>query len=392
MVLVLFSFGGVPVLAYTRLFDAMTIGVIVSIMMVDKKYIINSSLLKFLIILTCITALSIIATRSSIGDYFGFYIRIISSAMILVAFNYDYKSIGTHLMKGVNIILVLSLINFILATFAPFLFSLKVLDSGYESHNFMLLFNWVAQSTLFGIRFVRNQGIYWEPGILQIVANIAVYYIIIEQGKSIKKALFPIFIILTTGSTSGFLILMMLFVAKFRSSFSLRGKGLLRSLGVAIVISAFIPILIAEVQNKMTAGIVSTSARLFDMMMALDVIKQNPITGIGMDPQRYLDLSTSNYDIMEALAITEERGNTNTILAICVNFGIPLALLFLVCIYKQRLFKHRFVLFALLFLALFAEPLLNCYFITLLFVSCVAPPRECISKTSDDISPNTLTQ
>ena len=79
-----------------------------------------------------------------------------------------------HLYLVLKIILAHSLISFFIYPFVqPFLFEIS--NNRYDCFSFLNLFFYLKTThsfSILGIDFVRNQGIFWEPGVLQIFLNL----------------------------------------------------------------------------------------------------------------------------------------------------------------------------------------------------------------------------
>ena len=112
----------------------------------------------------------------------------------------------------------LAFLNFILFILFPnfFVETIDVEGSNYRVFTFFYIFNNLGVPyQIAGINFFRNQGVFWEPGILQIIINILIYYYLFEKNKSLKQISIPIFVLLTTASTTGMFLFAFLFTVKY---------------------------------------------------------------------------------------------------------------------------------------------------------------------------------
>lgn len=384
---VLIGFGSVVSIFSPISSDFLTIVLVFFLMIIDKSYKIDLKFFKVLLCVYIATSILIILTSSSFKDYSGIYLRSTVVILLITAFANNYSEIVKHLIKALWILMGLSLINFILAITVPNLFIETCSSNGYRVHTIGLIFNYMATSDILGVEFVRNQSIFWEPGVLQILANILIYYLVIEENKPVKSSFVPIFILLSTGSTSGFLILMFILLVKFRRIFSMSGSGLLHTLSVTFIIVAFVPLFYSELNNKFTSkeGSISTTARLYDLYMSFIVIKNNPIVGIGMSQEKYFKEIEGKSVNIGGNIFSEERGNTNIIVSMFVKFGIPVTLGLILSLYKQNLFSHKFSFFIVMLISLMSEPLLVVYFVILLIMSSVKFSVEKISLSEQNI-------
>ena len=370
-IIMLLGYGSVINVFAPLLVDGLMLLFTIILMIVNKAYLMNRKIFYALIGIYAVTLFSIIITHSSFSDYTGIYLRSTIATLIITAFKNNYQDITQHIIKAIQIITGLAFINFLLATLFPILFIDVTAPTGYRVYTCGYIFNYLVDSTVLGINFIRNQGIFWEPGILQIPINILLYYILIEQKQPLKKALFPLFVLLTTGSTTGFITFAFILFVKFKSSFSLKGNGLIHSIGMILITAAFIPILLSEIHNKFfsDAGSISFSARTYDILMGTLIITQHPLTGIGINENNYFEATTTAEVVIDGETVSEARGNTNTILSLFLYFGIPIATFLLIALYRQNLFKHKFVFFVIMLLSLMSEPLLVVYFFILLLLS-----------------------
>lgn len=253
----------------------------------------------------------------------------------------------------------LAIINFLLANFCPNLFSLHQLNDGYKTLTLGYLFNMYSQIEIAGIEIYRNQSIFWEPGILQIAAIILVYYVLLEKKASVRQAAIPILVLLSTISTTGYILLMFLLLVKFKNVFTLkRTKDVVRVIGITCFIMLFIPLLISEVNNKFSGDAKGSSTlRIYDALSGINIFLKHPITGIGMNNERYLQLIGDNSVVIDGEVLQIERGNTNSIILLLTKLGVISGLMFLYGLYRQSLFIHKKIFFILLFISLCSEPI-----------------------------------
>ncbi len=213
----------------------------------------------------------------------------------------------------------------------------------------------------FFVSFLRMSGVFWEPGVLQVYLNILLFIsLFIYTNK--KIALLSIFCILTTWSSTGFVLLsLQLFFH------TIHNKERKKSLGALISLSAFCLLLIPLIDNITdkfegdvhTVG--SSYARLLDTFTALNIIKNNPILGIDIETSVYekerlknkADINISNYIYDE-----REAKDTNALLSYFVFLGIPLGLLILYGLYNQTLFsKNKLIFYLIISISLLTEPI-----------------------------------
>lgn len=369
---VMLGFGGVVYLFSTKLIDLITLSLIALLLLADKSVYIKRKLLVSMISVVGFLCLHSFVTHSPIGEIVGIIGRIISMSLLILAFKHDYTEIRSYLIRVLDVIVKLAVINSILYIIVPFLFVSLTSESGFPINTIGFVFNYQSVFTIGGIHIPRNQGLFWEPGVLQIPVNLYIYYRTIVENKSLTSVSSAIYVLFTTVSTTGFLIFAVILFYKFKSLFSLKGKGLFRTLGMVLLIGAFIPFLYEQLDSKFNkpGENISSMARTYDLIMAAKIAIDNPWLGIGINPDRqYLLMEHQDFNI-EGFE-TEIRGNTNSILQLFVNFGVPVTLFLLLAIYKQQLFPLRMKFMIIISLSFFSEPLVGVSFMILLMLSSI---------------------
>lgn len=259
---------------------------------------------------------------------------------------------------------------------------LQVMDlDGYRNNTFLHLFyyrftegisgRW-NMATIFGIPlFVRNQGLFWEPGVLQIFMNILLY-LSLSYYKSLKYSILSILVIITTWSTSGIVIAFLqltLYITK-----NLKKRKIFYTLPI-IFTGLFI--LGYFVQNNLSEKIGgdkegSTVQRQIDTLSTVNIIKQHPWVGIGMDTDNYrMLLKKATVIIPGKEGIPGGKAHvSNSLLYLFTYFGIPLGLFLLYAFYRQNIFENnRMLFFLIIILSALVEPVLLLPFFTFFLIS-----------------------
>ena len=285
-----------------------------------------------------------------------------------------YYSIGFDILKNdiylvLKIILMLSIINFIIINLFDGLF-VNISNNKINVHTLYYLFNYISKTNVEYFDIYRNQGMFWEPGVLQVFLNILVYlslYIYKEKYIFILATL----TVLSTFSTIGIFILTVLilnfYLRKQKSSFLKK---------MSIVLTILIPIIIILYINIMEkfygSGIHSSGLRYLDFVFGLEVISKHPLLGIGFDPLKYKVLvnnSILNFTDLSS-SIVLDRGNTNSFISIAIFFGIPVFLFTIYGLYFQKIFiQNKNLLFLIISLTLISEPVILTNFFLLLIIS-----------------------
>jgi len=171
--------------------------------------------------------------------------------------------------------------------------------------------------------FTRNYGMYWEPGAFQAFINVAIYFGIIKGIKDVKHKGFKLCILIigliTTFSTAGYfvflLILMNYFIGKLIHSKQKKTKTLVAVL-IFILIFTYLEVTFRTISSKFDENNVSTSIRLLDTKVALDLLSKKPFTGWGYQNNI---LSVQVYDIENV---------SNQFMVFFQQFGLIIASIF----------------------------------------------------------------
>jgi len=349
-----------------------------------KKSLYYSSFLTLLIIgaLFAINYVSAINPQS-LTKYIFFGITIFTTVLLL--FYYNNQSNRDVFIDSLYFILKLILIHSLLNFFAFFLFknNLLLITSEYhESLTYNYLFYYSPKEgsiiNLFGVDIHRNAGIFWEAGILQIYLNI-LFFLEISIFKSNKKLLgLIIFAILTTYSTTG-LLLLILQIIYFAH------KQLKSNIKMLLLIVLMAPLYVffnANMNEKIYGeGESSFQKRLFDFTQPIFIAIENPLTGVGLDLDRFQevreefyinsDLNSSLNQIgIEQKVETTSKGSTNSVMYMLAGMGFPTAFLFIYMFMKQQIItNHRLIWFIIAFISVMSEPLLFRPFFFMFIVS-----------------------
>ena len=216
-----------------------------------------------------------------------------------------------------------------------------------------------SQVSIYGLNIIRNSGLFWEPGILQIFLNLLLYIQLFEKRTSSLKIIITLLLIITTYSTTGYILMILIMVFKYKSFFSIRNFPYLFLLAIPIIMLLY-PIISFHIENKAFGeNVMSTYVRVFDVLQSVKIISDYPITGIGLSWEVYEKLQLSYKEVLGVISL-KPSGNTNSVLSTMILFGLPVGLLFIMALYRQELFtiKNRIIIFIILFISLSSEPLL----------------------------------
>lgn len=207
---------------------------------------------------------------------------------------------------------------------------------------------------------VRNSSIFREPGVFCVMLTIAMLNeMIILKKMRTKRILVYTAAMVTTYSTAGYIILLLLFLYYLAVDTKARHKGLLITLlaAAALVMATQTDLLSAEgaIFDKFVKGSNSYGswlARLTSVTSSIQIALQNPVCGIG----RYALYDT----VLGTAGVYRAVDNTNTILVGFAAYGLMFGLVLTWGCWRfirkqQRNLLAACYLFVLLLLALSNE-------------------------------------
>ena len=275
-----------------------------------------------------------------------------------------------HLYLVLKIILIHALINFFIYPFTKSLM-FEISNSRYDCVTFFNLFFYLKHThsfSVFGIELVRNQGIFWEPGVLQIFLNLLLFLI-----SFIKKKRGPIFwltvlAILTTFSTTGLVVMFVQLLISFSSD--VRKNILFLPIGILLILSVYY-ITSVNISEKIHGDSqYSFQARFFDLVQPLYMASEFPITGVGLDDEQFIKTRQKtrfslNLQLLD-FSNVNDKGSTNSIMFFLAAAGIPFTLMILIMLYHQEFVpEKRKWFFIFIVISLMTEPImLRPFFLT----------------------------
>jgi hypothetical protein len=307
------------------------------------------SLVFFVILLASYYLINLFISNFSIA-YIGLFLKILTMFIIISTFR---EAFFYYLN---NVIFYLCLFNLIIYFdyLGPKIFTilLNFLPnlSTTESNEYLnlIFFNPFITSEYGDVKFdMRNNGIFWEPGAYQFVLNFALLF---ELNKFRRKnyIIFFIISIITTFSTTGFLLLILnLLTSSYRTS--------LYSylLSFSVISGVLIFMTVSDLGFKKVNELVSFNAedevqqgsasRAFDAYTDILIFLDSPIYGNG------LVINEDQASIYKG----ERTGSSNSITYYLASFGIIGFLIFFYPIFfrkpkfRSRIFNVSFVIISL---------------------------------------------
>ena len=348
----------------------------------NKNFYSSLLVLIFLFLLFAINYIFAVNLQS-LTKYLFFGVTIFTS--VLVLFYYNNQESKLAFINSLYFILKLVLFHAVFSFIAYFLVkdSLFLITSEYhETLTFDYLFYYSPKDgtiiNVLGLDMARNAGIFWEAGILQGYLNL-LFFLELSVFKRNRKLLALIILaILTTFSTTG-LLLLILQVGYFSH------KLLKNNTKIILFIVLIIPLYFvfnSNLNEKIYGeGESSFQKRLFDLTQPFFIAIENPLTGVGLDLDRFQDVREGFYinsDLnswfnqigIEQNVETTSKGSTNSVMYMLAGMGFPIALLFIYMFTKQQIITNdRLIWFTVTFIFVLSEPLLFRPFFFIFIVS-----------------------
>lgn len=295
---------------------------------VDKKNLIRANVMLLLF------GIDIIINVFQMDNGITLVVRGMIKSLLPISIITSYMTKEEFVIHYVNIICGFALISIIFVSIANFSpqyveFLSSNIVAGDHPYKIFPLYTWGWNEI-----FKRNSGPFWEPGAFQGFINIAILLIIFYMDN-IKKAKTKIIILiitlLTTQSTTGYIVfLMILVIFGFDIIRKFRINIILRCLVLVIIIASGIFIIASNnISNKLDESNQSTAIRSGDYKQSIRMIIEKPIFGYGpgqAKTRRELQLGISD--------------NSNGLLSMVCTYGIIFSIY-----YIYRLIKGINIMF-----------------------------------------------
>ncbi len=268
----------------------------------------------------------------------------------------DFKSFMAQFTSVILFLCKFSIIVYLVNIISPNLLSYFPIINNYADVSFrFVLFSNVFES---GNEF-RNTGIFREPGVYAIYILFAILneLFVNKESSTNRRTLILIVTLITTMSTSAFIILPVIF--SLYSSINLNRKvlfiTLLFSIALLLLFYKFpnaLDIVFSKLDSR-NYEYASTLSRISGFQTSISIFLDHPIFGSGLSNfvDSYKDYSFKIFGI----PFTSDSTATNTIANIFAVFGFFMGVLYLHFLYDlSRLFVKRhviimFIIFLLMF-------------------------------------------
>lgn len=321
--------------------------------------------LQILLAITVILTLNKLINPSFNTSMLVFQLGLVVSAYLFII---SYRKLGSIILvhdfyNALSVIFIHALLGYVLYLVAPSLFKG---ESGFYYKSFYKIF-FIDDVSGKG----RNTGLLWEPGLLQLMLNLYLFFSIKNHKSSILLLLICA-CIATTNSTAGFLVLglngLYYFIKNVKKKNYIRIGIIVASL---IAFSSALLFIQGNISNKFSDTNTSGLVRYRDFLVGIDLIKEKPIMGHGLFDESYLNRKSYVSNLENTIFSAEylatsgylSGGYTNGLLGIFAWFGIPMAIITLYFFYKNTFvddsFYERLLFFLILSLTFVSEPITN---------------------------------
>ncbi|MDT2719659.1 O-antigen ligase family protein [Enterococcus gallinarum] len=306
-------------------------------------------IMSLLIILTCLVNL----------DFkFGYIYRILSlflGVLLIHSVRFDYF---THIfLKIFKFICLFSLGVYLIELFSPSLLSKFPILTNSAGNAYFNLFLTVVPVENWGVP--RNYGIFREPGVFVIFIVFSLMLeLFYKKNSSLLNQTIFLLTLITTKSTTGFIVLIfiyfMVFTSKVQNRNQLIKKIIFLILGLAIsyYLIYHTELIFSENQYKSVFNKFNnetdTVARYASLTINFLIFMNSPFLGVGISnlTEVFPQLTAQYYGIYS-------EHNTNTTLIQFSTFGLFFGIIWLFCLYKTtRLFSNNKFVSLVVFISL----------------------------------------
>lgn len=365
--LLLLSGGGIPFLLYRK--ELFFVVLICFALLLFSKRVNYKELRQLIFVLASICIFLFInylfaITEQSTQKVLANLTIMVSATFVVIYFNDTHKKkrFVDYLYFTLLVVLFHSLLNFFIYPLISG--SLSVISNWhYECSSFLNLFFYIPQKYSFDIlnfTMVRNQGLFWEPGVLQVFLNILLFLsLFVRRFKLIMVGLVSL-AILTTLSTTGLLVMLLQFT--IYSTTVIRKNIFLLPIILSLFLGLYFITSLNLTDKILGDGATSFQVRLFDLVQPVLIAVDYPFTGIGLDDQQYIEVRNRiDYNLwIEGISFDSiEKGATNSIMFFLASTGFPATIFLLLMLYRQTMItNYKKLFFVIMVFSLMTEPLL----------------------------------
>lgn len=368
-----------------------------------RRDLFNSGLFALLAFSLIIVLIYIFSPFNQEFIKYGFYLLNGFSCVLICIHIFNNRDLD-YFLKRLRFVLLcilyISLANFIFSVFLGYGWIKGLpwwIGVYHEVQHFNYLFFYDSEKhkyIVFGLDFIRNQGWFWEPGINQIYLNILLYLEgFVFKSKNRWRLVLIVLAIITTFSTSGFIIMSIILLSLYANSilkYLIQGNPvIIILLSVALLVPSYYiveKVIIPNIINKTTGDKESSfQKRVFDLIQCPCIAADYPLTGVGLDKEAFHDFRSSYQMKNDCRALSDylenltgltfktkstNKGSSNSIVGLMAMIGFPFSFILLGFLFFQELFTIKKGLFmSIVIISVFFEPILLRPFFMILILS-----------------------
>jgi len=292
-----------------------------------------------------------------------FFIKFIFRCICAILWLSVYKLYDRDIIKDIYLVLKLFCLHAIVSYIVGInlhipslsLFKTEMLTT-YSWHN---IFFYQRRELYMGIELLRNQGLFWEAGVLGFFSIIFLYLSLLMYDKK-KDSVIAAVVIVSTLSTTCFALMLVIIAYYFFTKRKLNRKVIV---GALIILPFLVSLTYDNISDKFTDSNYSKNARLYDLNVGLMVFVNNPL-GISFSSERYFE--EQNDIFLKSYPDIEARTNSNSVIMLLYVFGI-IAFIVFISIYFQNIVEKKNLFFVLIIILNMSSPLIFSVFV-LLFI------------------------
>lgn len=212
--------------------------------------------------------------------------------------------------------------------------------------------------------YYRNQSIFWESGAFQAFLNIALFLeLYVKKDKNKKYILIYIITILTTQSTTGYIILILLVITKIIQKVSVNIKYLKTVLLLSVCIIPLIPIFSSVIIQKFSPDSANYSSflrRYYDTVVDFKIVFENIgnfLLGVG--EENYMQKFSQILNTIGIGTFSETSSSSNSLTAFVAQHGIisaiPICILYIKGIFSIKKIPTKIIFLLTILICLTTE-------------------------------------
>ena len=289
----------------------------------------------------CILTVIIINNTDKYYSYIAVFLQLLMAAEF--AEIYGFERFKKLYVKIISVFAVVSLIGYAITVLRPTVMLLFPKTDGEASLDYYNAIIHVFASARGYSRFVpflRNSGIFWEPGAYQAFLNLGILFFLddLNPDDLNRKSLFGFFCmilaVLTTFSTTGYILLFILLLSYIKKTSFLWKRNTVIFIAVIIGFALFLVFI-----NKRGLGFDFMGQKITDEISDKTYGSRLDLSDISIIVERPLGFLGISFETFSG----QYGGAANSILntAICLGLPFTVILIFWYCCFASKCFEGK---------------------------------------------------